>query len=149
MSLLDIDVSGAQEPKVVEAGSEVQIRIIDVRVDTNKHGQRYFQPRYDIVNEPLAKDFTDYLEPTNDSMDEKTKRRAEWKIRTFLESFNLPLKGRMDPTQWQGLVGWAILGIKVDDTYGEQNKIMKYVSGPGASVASTVADVAPDDDAPF
>lgn len=129
MSLLDIDVSGAQEPKTVEAGTECKLRIIDVRQDINKHNHAYFMPRFDVTDEPLAKDFTDYMEIPHDEMDAKTKARAEWKIRTFLEAFGLPISGSLNPDEWKGLTGWAILGVSTDDTYGEQNTVRKYVAG--------------------
>jgi len=129
MSLLDIDVSGAQEPKTVEAGTECKLRIIDVRQDTNKHGNPYIMPRFDVVEEPLAKDFTDYMELPHEEMDAKTRARAEWKIATFLNAFSLPTSGQMNPDEWKGLTGWGIVGVSTDDTYGEQNTVRKYVVG--------------------
>jgi hypothetical protein len=129
MSLLDIDVSGAQEPKTMEAGSEVKIRIIDVRQDTDKNGNPYIMPRFDIVDEPLAKDFTDFMGLPHEGMDAKQKARNEYKIKSFLESFNLPTSGQLDPDEWKGLTGWAILGTSTDNTFGEQNTVRKYVVG--------------------
>jgi len=130
MSLLDLDVSGAQEPTTVEAGTECKLRIIDVRQDVNKHGNAYIMPRYDVVDQPLAKDFTDYMELPHSDMDAKQKARAEWKISTFLGAFGLPTTlSNADPDEWKGLTGWAILGVSTDETYGEQNTVRKYVAG--------------------
>jgi len=129
MSLLDIDTTGVQEPKVMPAGSECKLRIIDVRHDTDKNGNPYLMPRFDIVNEPLAKDFTDFMGLSYDGQGEKEKERADWKVHTFLASFGLsdPYKG--SPEEMSGHTGWAILGTKTDDTYGEQNTVRKYVMG--------------------
>ena len=129
MSLLDIDTTGAQEPKVIPAGSECKVRIIDVRHDTDKNGNPYLMPRFDIVDEPLAKDFTDFMGLSYDGQSEKEKERADWKVKTFLASFDLPDPYKGAPEDMQGHTGWAILGVKTDDTYGEQNTVRKYVTG--------------------
>ena len=129
MSLLDIDVTSAKEPTVMPAGSEVKLRIIDVRADTDKNGNPYLMPRFDVVDEPLAKDFTDFMGLTYDGQDEKEKARNEWKVNTFLSAFGLPNPYHGDTADMQGKTGWAILGSKTDDTYGEQNTVRKYVAG--------------------
>ena len=129
-SLLDIgdDVAGAPEPKVVPAGEEYKIRILDCRQDLNKNQEPYIMPRFDVTSEPYAKDFTTYIGLVNDNMDEKEKFRARSDLRLFLECFGLPTSGQLDIDDMKGKTGWAILGVKEDDQYGEQNTIRKFIA---------------------
>lgn len=128
MSLLDIDVGDAQEPKVMPADEEYQIRIIDARTDIDKNGDPYMMPRFEVVDQPLAKDFTHFLRLPHKGMDEKSLNRYQWSLKVFLECFGLPTQGQLDVEDLKGKVGWAILGVKDDETYGESNTVKKFIA---------------------
>ncbi len=127
-SLLDIDVSSAEEPKVVPADEEYKLRILDATIDRDKNDEPYLLPRFEVVDEPLAKDFTKFLRLPHDGLNEKQLARAQWNLKLFLEAFDLPTKGRLDPEDLKGKVGWAILGIEDNEQYGEQNFIKKFIA---------------------
>jgi len=126
-SLLDIDVDDAQEPKVVPADEEYELRIIDAKTDTNKDGNPYLLPRFEVVGEPLAKDFTKYLGLPHEEMDAKQLNRAKWALKNYLECFGLPTAGQLVVGDMVGSTGWGILGVEDNEQYGEQNYVKKFI----------------------
>ena len=136
MSLLDgIDsaVENAQEPVAVDAGSEVKLRIIGVTVAKDKNDLDYVMPRFEIVGNDLAKDFTKFLHiPNNDAkeaMDAKKFTRTAWSFKEFLATFGIDASRPGDPEDdWVGLEGWAIVGLEKSSQYGEQNFVRKFVA---------------------
>jgi hypothetical protein len=79
----------------------------------------------------MAKEFSDFFAiPNRQEMTEKDYKRAVYKIKTFAQAFDIDLARPIDfEDDLQGLTGWAILGVRKDDTYGEQNTIRKYIAG--------------------
>lgn len=129
-SLLDVDVSDAQEPIAVPAGTEAKLRIIGCNFDKNKNDEDYILPRFEIVGEPLAKDFTKYLGIPHTGMDEKQLARAKWALKSFYDCFGIDSSKKLNPEEdFIGLEGWAILGLENNPEYGEQNYIKKFVAG--------------------
>ena len=128
MTLLDIDVTDAQEPKVVPADEEYELRIIDAKTDTNKDGNPYLLPRFEVVGEPLAKDFTKYIGLPHEEMDAKQLHRAKWALKSYLECFGLPTSGQLVVGDMVGLTGWGILGVEDNEQYGEQNYVKRFIA---------------------
>ena len=126
-SLLDIDVGDAQEPKVVPADEEYELRIIDAKTDINTSGNPYLLPRLEIVGEPLAKDFTKYIGLPHEEMDAKQLNRAKWALKNYLECFGLPTSGQLVVDDMVGSTGWGILGVEDNEQYGEQNYVKKFI----------------------
>jgi len=127
-SLLDIDVGDAQEPKVVPADEEYELRIIDAKTDTNKDGNPYLLPRLEVVGEPLAKDFTKYIALPHEEMDAKQLNRTKWALKNYLECFGLPTEGKLVVGDMVGSTGWGILGVEDNEQYGEQNYVKKFIA---------------------
>lgn len=125
MSFLDMDFSDVVEPHAVEPDKEYKIRIVDVREDTDKNGNPYIMPRLEVVDEPGAKDFTYFMGLPRDDMDAKRKNAAKYRIKTFVEAFDVDPK--MDTQDWVGAEAWAILGKEENDQFGEQNFVKKFV----------------------
>ena len=128
MSFLDIDVSNAEEPKAVPGGEEYKIRISGAITNINKNGNPYFMPRFDIVDHPKAKDLTDYIALPYEGMSEKDRVKIEWKIKMFKSAFEIPLDGSIELDDLIGKEAWAILSLKEDEAYGEQNGVSKYIA---------------------
>jgi len=124
-TFLDIDTSDAVEPTVVGPG-EYRLRIIDCTYARNKNGDPYLMPLFEIPDEPTSKPFSHYLGLPVDSMDDKTKNTVKWRLESFQRCFGFSLKG-INISQLVGLEGWALLGVKDDPEYGEQNVIKKYI----------------------
>ncbi len=125
--LTGINFDDVVEPRAVAPDKEYKIRILEVREGTDKNGNPYILPRFEILDEVGAKDFTYFMGLPNDNMDAKRLNTVKFKIKNFLEAFNLDPS--TDPSDWAGSEGWAILGMDDNEQYGEQNFIKKFVKG--------------------
>ena len=133
MGFLDIDFSDVQEPSAVPGDQEYKLRIVGVKTDengnlpTNKNGQEYLLPRFEIVGEPTAKEFTRYIGMPDSSMDAKQLNNAKWALKSFFEAFDLdPNNVTIDGMV--GAEGWAILGLEETNEWGEQNFVKKFIA---------------------
>ena len=131
-SNMEKEISNAPEPKTMPRGAEVKARIIAVREGiSDKNGAQWYQPVFDIPNEPMAVEFNDFFWDLADrnKLDPKSAARSLRKFKVFAEAFGLDYSR---PFSWTadlvGLEGWVILGVKKTDEYGDQNTVSKYVA---------------------
>ena len=129
MTIIDVDVSDAVEPMVMEPNEEYKIRIVDVRVDVDKNGHDYFMPRFEVVDQPTAKEFSRFYGLPHADMDPKQLNNCKFALKTFFEAFGIDPANGVDPEAMKGLEAWAILGVKEDAEYGAQNIVKKFVAG--------------------
>jgi hypothetical protein len=136
MGFLDsVDLENVVEPSTVPADAEYKLRIVDVKTDPStpdglprdKNGNSYLLPRFEILDEPTAKDFTRFIGLPHDSMDAKKKNSSGFMLKTFLQAFDLEQSALVDPSDMIGAEGWAILGIEDTEQYGEQNYVKKFI----------------------
>ena len=139
MSMLDLtdqmdEIEGAEEPTIAEIGEEYKLRIIGCRegerIDkTTGHELKYFAPLFEVVDAPMVKEFSGFFDiPNKKEMTEKQYKRSLYAVRVFAECFGIDLARPIDyEDDLPGLEGWAILGSKISDDYGEQNTIRKYI----------------------
>lgn len=132
-SALEREINDSQEPTILPKGSEVKARIISVRSGiSEKNGAQWYQPVFDVPNEPLAKEFNDFFWDLGDrdKLEDKTFQRSLNQFKNFARAFGIDFSR---PFDWEddlvGLEGWVILGIRKDDEYGDSNTIKKYVAG--------------------
>lgn len=128
MPVINVDTSGAVEPTVIAAGTEAELRIVDVKVGNDKNGHLYLLPRFEVVGEPYAKEFTKFLGMPFDGMDAKKKNQVLSNLQAFERCFGCNLQ-QDDTDQLIGLSGWAILGSEETPEYGEQNYVKKFIVG--------------------
>ena len=128
MTLLDVDVGDAVEPKVMPAGEECKLRIVGASITTSDKGT-FLIPRLEVTGEPYAKEFTHVLTIPEDDMDEKRTNQCKYRLDEFYRTFEFsPPAGGYEPEDaLPGCEGWAILGIRESDEYGEQNTIRKFL----------------------
>lgn len=136
MSFLDIDTSEAVEPTAVPGDKEYKIRIvgyIEKEIDeemekiwNTKNGDPCFMPIFEIADEPTAKEFNHFMPIPHKNMTEKENNSCLWRLEQFKRAFSIP-EGRVDLEDTIGNEGWAILGLKEDEEYGEQNFIKKMI----------------------
>lgn len=130
-----IDLSGVNledtfEPTVAPDGEEAELRIISFMKDTDKNGNAYIMPFFDIPEDPYSKEFGSYMPLPNDSMSPKEKNNATLGLLGFSEAFDLDLSGQLDiKNDIVGSTGWAILGVGKDQDGNPTNKIRKYMRG--------------------
>jgi hypothetical protein len=124
------DFSETYEEKAMPAGSEVrfEIRSADLGV-SQKTGGRYIRMQISLPDEPEAKDFNEFISLPSPNDDKKTANRKNNRMRKFMAAVGLDESQPFAPSDLVGLSGVAILGLKEDPEYGEQNSIKQYVVG--------------------
>jgi len=115
------------EPTAVPEG-EYELRISEIAQDTNKNGEPYILPKFDIVSEPTAKTVTKYMALPSASMDEKKLNKSKLNLKRFFEALGVDAGGGIDLDALVGETVWAMLGLEEDEQYGEQNYIKKFVA---------------------
>ena len=132
--LEDVNFSDVVEPTTVSAGEEYRIRIIDIKTDdngelpVNKNGNRYLMPLFEIPEEVGAMNFSHYLGMPSADMDAKSSNEAKYRVQQFLKCFGFdPDSPPDDPEELVGAEGYAILGLKNDPQYGDQNTIRRFI----------------------
>ena len=134
-SFLDVDTTGAKQPTAVAGDKEYKIRIIGyvekeldgevVQIWPNRSGDPCMMPIFEIPSVPHAKEFNTYIPMPKKDMSEKELAKAIWRVAEFKQCFGL--KDKADLTKTIGNEGWAIVGLKEDAEYGEQNFIKKFI----------------------
>jgi len=132
MSMIDpseFDLENVEEPKALPDGTEAKLRIVSVRKAQDKNDLTYFQPMLEVPDEPLSKDFTHFLHlPNKSEMSTKRYNQARFNLKVFMECFEQDPSRGFDPLEdWPGAEGWAILGVKESDEYGQQNYVKKFI----------------------
>lgn len=133
---LEEAIMNAPEPIILPRGSEEKVRIINHAEGEGEYGT-WHNLTFDIPSEPLAKEIRKFI---NDPLqaqnaEEKIKQGVNRNFGYFVKCFDIDIS-RFD---WDGLVGlegWAILGVKKDDEYGDSNTISKFVVGPGEGTSA-------------
>lgn len=130
-NILDLTEAGLDEtfePTTVKPGEEYELAIVSAIMGTDKNGINYVMPFLEVLSDPYCKEFGDYLPLPNASlMSEKELNKARGKLNSFFAAFGLDPTAPMDIEEWQGLKGWAILGMGKDQDGEPQNKVNKYV----------------------
>lgn len=128
---LEQEIKNAPEPVVLPAGTEVQFRIIKVNSGvSDKNDCKWYSVSFDVPDEPLAKEFNGFFWDLDKAkLDQKQYAKALRDFRDFATCIELDLSR---PFDWEddlvGMTGWAILGVKKSDEYGDQNTIKKYMN---------------------
>ncbi len=133
MGILDLSKENFEdvvEPEAVEPG-EYKLRILEVKVDTDKNDEPYVMPRFEIVDQPTAKDFTKFLRVPHAGLDEKKMNNAKLYLKRWAECFGVDLSKEIDVDELQGFEGWALLGLDpgTDSEYGPQNYVKQFIAG--------------------
>jgi len=127
---LEKEIADAQEPTVLPKGTEVKCRIITVREGiSEKNDCQWYSPVFDVPDEPLAAEFNDFMWDLDaNKLTPKDYARALAKFKQFAAAFGIDYSR---PFSWTddliGKEGWAILGVKKSDEYGDQNTVKKFV----------------------
>ncbi len=136
-SALENEITGAEEPKVLLAGSEVKARIVGIRTGiSEKNDCTWYSPIFDVPEDPMVMEFSDFLWDLDQvKLDPKSYARAVYKFKQFATCFGIDFSR---PFSWEddlvGLEGWMILGLKKSEEYGDQNSVKKYIIGNSDSL---------------
>lgn len=127
--IIEENFDNVVEPYVMPENSEVTLRIVDVKEGTDKNGNPYIMPRFEVEGEVGCKEFTKFLGLPNSEMDAKKKNNALYALKQFFQAFGVDPAGGVDVESLIGLTGYAILGVSDDPQYGEQNYVRRFVIG--------------------
>lgn len=131
MSMIDPtqwSLEDSQEPYALKDGSEVMLRIVDVRLDKRADETEYYTVRFEVVDEPYSKEITDWFNVPARSLDPKRLNAARRKMLHLMESFGIDTMNLTDPVEdWPGYEGWCILSLSKSEQYGEQNRIAQFI----------------------
>ena len=73
-------------------------------------------------------------------LEEKQKQQNDYHIQTFKQCFGLDFSKPFSYEDWIGKKGWAIAGQQNNEQYGIQNRVDKYITGPGKGKGANQVD---------
>lgn len=131
-TILDIDTSDAVEPQAVEAG-EYKVRCTGFRKDgegnivrEGNSGNKYFIMTLDIPDEPASKGLSTIFSVPTDQMDPKQLNNCKWRLEVLKKAFGIQ---QINFDAMIGLEAYAMLSVRNDPQYGEQNEVQKFIAG--------------------
>lgn len=133
-NIIDIDTSGATEPRAVSEG-EQRVQIIGILKDKNtgslrrsrEDGSEYLILSLDLPNESNCLTFIEFLDiPNSKIQSPKDYQKSLWGFDMFKRAFRIDV---LDLEQIVGIEADAIVGIKHSEEYGYQNYIKKWIGG--------------------
>jgi len=128
MSILDLDLNDAKEPAVVPANEEYKLKIVGCKSNTDKNGNPYILPTFEIPDVPNAKEFTKFLRLPHKGLNAKQLNNCKWQLKCFFSAFKVDYSKKINvENDLNGRTGWAILGIENDEEYGDKNYVKKFI----------------------
>lgn len=127
--ILDVETENAPEFKSLPDGTECQVRIMSAEIKNSKKGDPMLALRFDVPDEPYAKDINHFIMLPTSNDDEKQKAQKQNRLKEFKAAFGLAPAGAISTDDMEGNKAWAILGEEESQEYGKQNKIKRFVVG--------------------
>jgi hypothetical protein len=130
-TILDHDFGNVVEPRVVDADTEAELRIISVRVDTDKNGYPYMMPFFEVASDDYAKEFSHFIRLPHEEQSAKEMNKTKYRLKTFYDAFGVDYSRGVNPVDdLPGKTGWAILGMRESDFTGEEeNYVKRFIAG--------------------
>lgn len=129
MTFLNVDVTGAQEPKTMPEG-EYLLVLLGVSTEVGKDSNKpYLAVRFEIMDEPFAKEIYHIISLPDKDDSEKVANGKAFRVREFFDCLGIPYGS--DGAELEGCEGntcWAQL-IEREDDYGVKNIIKKFIPG--------------------
>lgn len=127
MPMINVDVNDSVEPKVVEP-EKYEVRIVSVKMDKDKNGDPYILPRFEVVDDPYAKEFSHFFRLPTSDMTEKQRNTSKFNLKKFFQCFGITTDQEIDCDTLPGYTGWVELGVKDSgDEFGEQNFVKQFI----------------------
>ena len=129
MGILDLNLNEVPDLKTVSPG-EYQLRVTSSEVKESKSGNPMVLVAMAIEDEADSQVVFDHLVLPTDDCSASQKNSRLRKIKAFCESFDIDYSaGGINPDEWKGLTGFAILSEESDAEYGDSNRIKRYQAG--------------------
>lgn len=128
MSFIEIDLTGVEERKAVEAG-EYTLIVRSVEARNSESGHDYLVVRFAIADVPEAKMISHTIFLPSPGYDPERMYESKLQLKRFLDAIGYQPEGsQINLEELQGLRCRAILAVREDDEYGVQNRIRRFVS---------------------
>jgi hypothetical protein len=125
----DMGLDDLPELKILPAGTEAKLRILDVSIKPDRNGDEMLQIRLDVADEPNVKEVYWQCHFPKASMNDKRVFMLKQFLSGFCEAFEIDKTAANDTNDWVGKEGWAILGVRSDPKYGDSNEVTRWVRG--------------------
>ena len=126
---LSFDFSDVEEPHVITSDEAEQIEIIAASVGTKEStGNSYYALTFESVSDPFAKVFKHWIMLPKEGLDAKEANNRKLRLREFYEAIGFDYTREHSASDLIGLTCWALLRVEDDPTYGEQNKVRRFVT---------------------
>jgi hypothetical protein len=132
IDLVDQNITDTPDPIVLEADTEAELRVIDCKYNKKpekNNGNPYLMIRFEVIDEPLAKDISKFFALPCSGVDVKKNEQNKRTLKYFGEAFGIDFNRPFEDEDLVGLEGCCILGYENTDQYGEQNFIKRFVTG--------------------
>lgn len=116
--------------KILPAGSEVKLRILEVNIGPDSSGNDMIRLRLDVADEPLVKEiYWNCHVPNNRSQTEKRVLTLRKILKDMFSAFEFDKTASNDTADWLGREAWAILSVTpAKDAYPEKNDIARWLA---------------------
>ena len=119
-------IDSVPELELLPAGTEAELRIINILCGEDKNGDNYIMPFFDVPDEPNVQEISKYMVEPAEGMPESKYNKARRDLLAFGQAFDIDWSGEVNLDEQAGKTGYAILGVSKD---GTQNTIRKFLGG--------------------
>lgn len=126
---LGVDLETIPEQHAVAAG-EYQLILVSCEIKDQKPEKgtgKFIQASFEIADDPDAKIINHVMMLPASSDPERKKNNRLRAIGDFFKTFDIPSKGAVNLTAFEGNNGWAILSVEDGGEYGEQNRVKRFI----------------------
>ena len=118
------------ELTVLPEGTEAELKIIGVKIGTDKNGNDYIMPKFEVQGQgDTVRDFSRYIKLPGKDMAPKDKASVMKQLILFGKCFGIDFSGPVEEDDMLGLTGWAILGIEKDQEGEDINRVSRFSAG--------------------
>jgi len=123
----EYDLENIPELKILPAGTEAKLRILDVSTKPDRNNDLMLQVRMDVADEPEVKEVYWQCHFPKGSMAPKRVAMLKQFLSDFCEAFGIDKTASNDTSDWLGKEGWSILGVRSDAKYGDSNEVNRFL----------------------
>lgn len=123
----DYKLDDIPELRILPAGSEVKLRILDVKLEPDTKGNLMLKLHTDIPGELMTKDVYWHCHFPKADMSEGRIFILKKELNSFCAAFEIDKEADNDTSDWLGKEGWAILGVESDEKYGDKNTVTRWM----------------------
>jgi len=123
----EYDLGNIPELKILPAGTEAKLRILDVSTKPDRNNDLMLQVRMDVADEPEVKEVYWQCHFPKGNMPPKRVAMLKQFLSDFCEAFGIDKTASNDTSDWLGKEGWSILGVRSDAKYGDSNEVNRFL----------------------